>query len=78
MIWMIGLVLGGWIAIMIGFSITEIFWGILIVMVGVIYLFLRFFKRYEQQGTIGLLTLVELVNFICINGLISTFLWGGV
>ena len=75
---MIGLVLGGWVSIILRFGITSLFWGILTLILGVIYIFLKFFKHHQQTGVIGMLTLIELLSFACINGLISTSLWGGI
>jgi hypothetical protein len=69
LIWLIGLVLGGWLAVWMasaGMLLTELVWGIFII-----------FKRYEQSGVFGLLTLLEIANFMLINGLITTFLLGG-
>jgi len=72
-----GMLVGGWISIATQFMFSTFLWGIFLLVVVVIFIFLRIKKGNEVQIGFGWQHMILILFGIVLNGLISTFLVGG-
>lgn len=72
-----GMLIGSWVCIVTDFMLGSWMWLIALAITGIVYLFYKFFKHYEQTGAFGGLSMLLILIGLELGGLISTYLSGG-
>ena len=70
MYWLIGAMIGGMLAVYLKFSISLLLWGIIIAIIGGIWVYLRYKGRPEMNP------IVEVILFMAIYAAMLTYIGG--